>query len=309
MRIMNLQEMIARKSGQLSGIFQACGSHWERARHGGRFLRFAIGDATARVRAHGYEDSYSGPHEVPHGSYLQIVGHLKEFKGHPIAEITAAKILPTPPDRDLRIRLYTVLDELTQPHLQRFVQAVLQDPAVAVPFFQVYASCRHHHSYPSGLLKHSLECAEIVKGITVIEPGSRDIGVVAALLHDIGKIWAHDTRGRLTAAGRLLKHDQVTLEILAGAMAELAQVDPALANFLRYLWGWVGTRPPRPAPAHVLAEAILAADHISAHLSVEKKVFSTLPQHWQHGEYMGRWYYRGPYKGGAPFSGKESVPH
>lgn len=289
---MSISELIGKGAGALSGLFKAHESNWVRASNGRRFLRFSLYDDTGKIRAHGWDGAYRGPEDVPHASILQVSGYLRYFLDRPIAEIVRAQILPSPEDRVLQDRLYRILTGISTPALRQFAEAVLMTPEIADSFYRVPASSRHHHSYPGGLLDHSLECAEHLKGSPGFAAAILDIGVVAALLHDIGKIRTHDACGKLTKVGRLVEHDKLTLEILAHPLTELERRDSEMANFLRSLWGWLASGPNRRAPNHAIAEVVLQADHVSAHRGAEELAFAGAPGYWRHAEYKGRRYYR-----------------
>ncbi len=69
------------------------------------------------------------------------------------------------------------------------------------------AAKRYHQAYRHGLLEHSLSVAQSVSALSATFPGiDRDVAVVGALLHDIGKLEAYATDAEgidLTDAGRL----------------------------------------------------------------------------------------------------------
>lgn len=275
-----------------SGVFQAYESRWERAANGTLFLRFAIVGASGKVRAHGWEGSYHGPMEIPKGAFLLVSGRLTDFEGHLIANIHTAEFLTVPLDQELKNRLFQVVNGISNVPLRNFVQSVFLTQDIARPFFSAPASCSQHHSFPRGLLVHSLECAEFVQCVAGFTPEEKEIGVVSALLHDVGKIWTNDPRGFLTPTGRLVGHDYLTNEILARPLAELTLSSPEIANFLRHLWGWLGTRCPRPPAQHPLAEVLATADHVSAHRCNESLAFRELRPNRQHAQFQGRRYFR-----------------
>jgi 3'-5' exoribonuclease len=59
---------------------------------------------------------------------------------------------------------------------------------------------------------------------------------VAGLLHDIGKTYTNDIKGRPTAAARLYRHDDLALEACAYGLAYLDKVNPDAALTLRHIW-------------------------------------------------------------------------
>lgn len=181
---------------------------------------------------------------------------------------------------DLRARLRICYESLTLLPLRRFLLGVLSNPEIRRPFFTLPASVEHHHSYAGGLLTHSLECAEMVATIPELESMQRDLGIVAALLHDIGKIPLLEVSGKRSKAGFLLHHETLTLEVLAPHLRLLdkAWEDGAIA--LRYLWCPAPLSTPQ-APWMTVQEVVRAADRISASREAERMAFTGLPT-WRH---------------------------
>lgn len=134
------------------------------------------------------------------------------------------------------------------------------------------AAKKIHHAYRGGLLRHSLQVADLALQATYHFPGlSRDLIVTAALLHDIGKLWEMDhnwQQGTYTNAGSMLGHIFLGAERI-GALCRglrfpedlrLALSHAILAHHDELAFG----SPVRP----MLAEAIAIAkcDQISAEL-------------------------------------------
>jgi hypothetical protein len=116
--------------------------------------------------------------------------------------------------------------------------------------------------------------------------------MVAALLHDIGKIRTLRPNLRLTDEGFLLQHDDLTLEVLAPSLRELDASWPTGASDLRYLWSFLKAKRERPIPRITIAEAVLAADRISAGIDNQSRAFASHPGWHRHATVSGRSYTR-----------------
>jgi 3'-5' exoribonuclease len=82
----------------------------------------------------------------------------------------------------------TIAERLSNNAIRGFVESVLADDEIAFPFISVPASRQHHHSIAGGLLQHSLECVIMVSRFIEFPNIELELGIVGALLHDIGKI-------------------------------------------------------------------------------------------------------------------------
>ena len=161
------------------------------------------------------------------------------------------------------------IDLIFQPILNKFIRTLLWDPAISHPFVQAAASWKHHHSYPGGLLRHSLEVADMMASMmqsSRIGDPLYELGLVAALLHDLGKI---HHMGRPFTRG-LLDHQSLTLEKIAPHMHILDEGWPDGATALRHLL--IGYES-RYRSTMLLLTILKSADKISAASEVEKTLF------------------------------------
>ena len=131
------------------------------------------------------------------------------------------------------MRLYHHVESILDPAFKALVEGIFSDTALAWKYLRLPASLNHHHNKNGGLLAHSLEVVDRVLGMWVDATSlERDLLVVAALLHDIGKVRVYRETGGYTDLGQVMHHDDLTLELLAPGLARL---EPALANTLRHL--------------------------------------------------------------------------
>jgi len=170
---------------------------------------------------------------------------------------------------------------LTNSHLKHFVDRVFSNDELALLFIASPASLNHHHNLPGGLLIHSLETAEMVGRMGAEQPDRVELGQVAALFHDIGKVRTMTKTMKRTSMGFVIDHDALTLEILAPALSMLERRWSDGATALRYLWTW--NHQPKPGtPMMVMAEVLRAADRISSGIDVEQQAYDGAP-HWKQG--------------------------
>lgn len=160
--------------------------------------------------------------------------------------------------------LEAFLGQVQNMDLRQFLSDVLSDDGIAFPFVSCPASLSYHHNYPGGLLRHSIECAQMIERYQEFAPEKKELGMVAALFHDIGKTLTMTPQMGLTSLGRAMDHDKLTLEILAPYLHSLDQGWPEGAAELRYLLTWRPGFKDKGFPKTPLANAVLAADRVSA---------------------------------------------
>ena len=126
-------------------------------------------------------------------------------------------------------------DIATQP-LRAFLSNCFALPLVAGHFFEAPASHANHHAFAGGLAAHSIEVGALFKHIAesppALPPEQIEIGLVAALLHDIGKLVPREQQPRDLAP--CMRHEVAGLNLLAPVIDALADSRPELANAIRY---------------------------------------------------------------------------
>lgn len=125
---------------------------------------------------------------------------------------------------------------IQSPLLRSFIDDVLLQPKVGISFLQCPATLRSHHSYVGGLLEHAVEVAWNVSGVHALTDIERDVAVVAALLHAVGKTRTLTAGATKTALGALVEPELLTLEVCADALDNLEYHSSSLANQLRHIW-------------------------------------------------------------------------
>jgi len=132
--------------------------------------------------------------------------------------------------------LIVLVSRVQNPYLRSFIRSVLLQKSVGVRYLQCPASLNYHHNYPGGLLRHSVEIAWDILGVGDLNSHEKDIAVVAALLHDIGKTLTLTSSMRRTEIGKLVDHSQLTLEVCSNELKKLESLAPNVANHLRHAW-------------------------------------------------------------------------
>jgi len=139
---------------------------------------------------------------------------------------------------ELVAELKARVDSLTDPHLSRLLAAFLDDAAFLQRFATAPAAKTMHHVYLGGLLEHSLAVADLADEVSRRYPGiQRDLLVVGALLHDIGKVGelCYERTFDYTDEGKLIGHIVMGVEMVEEKVRQLPDFPRSLATLVKHL--------------------------------------------------------------------------
>lgn len=171
------------------------------------------------------------------GKMQLIVALLKRV---PDAAVNLADFLPesTRSIDEMISELDNLLESLNTPYLRRLMAAFREDE----PFMALYRSAPAakgmHHVYLGGLLEHSLSVASLVdRIIPQYENLNRDLLVVGALLHDVGKVreMAYSRAFDYTDEGKLLGHITIGVEMIHEKIMAFDDFPPDMAMLLKHM--------------------------------------------------------------------------
>lgn len=155
-------------------------------------------------------------------------------------EVDLADYLPvaTRSTDELVAELRSRVDSLTDPHLRGLLEAFLADAAFLQRYATAPAAKAMHHVYLGGLLEHSLAVADLADDVSWRYPGiQRDLLVVGALLHDIGKVdeLCYARSFDYTDEGKLIGHIVMGVEMVEEKVRQLPDFPRSLATLVKHL--------------------------------------------------------------------------
>lgn len=210
-------------------------------------------------------------HQRPGGLLLTRFSQASLVEQTPISYSQKLKGAQLPQTDSLH-QVRSLIEKCPLAPIQDFLLEVFKDRALSTSFFTIPASLNYHHAFPGGLAVHSIETAQsAVSSLLYPTDEERALTLAAALLHDIGKIRTHHSDGYKTTEGRLIQHEQLTLELLAKPLQSLDKTWPDGAIALRYLLTCRSEKIKRPyLPCAI---AINAADRLSSAQSAREMAF------------------------------------
>lgn len=180
-------------------------------------------------------------------------------------------------------RLAQLEQELPKP-LDGFLREVLLDPGITLNFLTCRASVAHHHACVGGLLVHSTEMLDAVrdraKQALPDDEWAPHLAQLGYLFHDLGKLRTVGTTCRPQYA-LAVRHEQLTIELLAPHLRWLELRNAELAAGLRYVFGYLAAPAPARRPAeYEIARIVEVHDEMSAAGFGRRDLRHLLHDHW-----------------------------
>jgi 3'-5' exoribonuclease len=283
MMINHLQTQMISAQGPFSGTFRITSPSFGESRSGYPFVRLRLEDYSGHIYAYSKNENVLRSSELGNYSLSYIEGNVVHQKEQAVVEIRAVapasfvfqdvvRLMPQSlcPCPELLFDLQAALRIITIPALKQFITQVLGNDGIAFPFISCPASLNHHHNYPGGLLKHSLESFAIIEPQRNFSRESYELGLVATLFHDIGKIQTLTPQMTRTSLGTREGHDKLTFEVLGPAFQQLIYCWAEGAKELRYLLRW---KAKSAVPHYNMADLVACSDRISAGLDMKNRSF------------------------------------
>lgn len=195
----------------------------------GPFLRLTFLDRTGSVAGVAWDDVDRLAEVLVEGGYARVSGVVTEYRGEPQLkvvgaepveeEIDPAEYLPRGPveGEESVAGIEALVETIADRPLRALVDAFLDDPAFRRAFAAAPAAKVNHHAYVGGLAEHTRSVMELCAAAADHYPGvDRDLLLVGALFHDIGKIreLAVEPGFPYTVEGNLLGHIAIGFEMV-----------------------------------------------------------------------------------------------
>jgi len=266
----------------IRGNFRTIQSALSRTKSDCPYLRLQLENMNGLLTAYCWSEGLFSDLVVRNFGALYVEGQLRRYAGRQVLDVTfiddsvtsslidVVQLIPQSlcPLPKLLPYLRAAVRQITIVPLSDFVHSVLSDDGITFAYISVPASLNHHHNYPGGLLLHSLECFRMLARHNEFCREEQQLGLVAALFHDVGKILTLTHDMKRTSLGRVIDHDKLTLEVLSPYLRELDRAWTEGAAKLRYLLSW---KLQQRIPRYDIADLITCYDRVSTGIDLKKR--------------------------------------
>ena len=269
----------------------------------GPFWDLTLQDRSGRINAKIWSPQSNDYPELSQEQAVKIQAQVRSFREQPQLVIQHLEILDPeqagldwsefipsslrPPEEML-----AELEELCREGLRyrpwrRLMKSVLSDEQMRQRLLHAPGAKNIHHAYRGGLLEHTLQVIRLCLAVAELYPQlDREILVVAAVLHDLGKAWELDwgVSRDYTDQGRLIGHITLGLDQVMPFVLGVPELDPDLVLHLKHLllshhgeYAFGSPRRPKTQEAFVLH----FMDNLDAKVNSVEQALSGLPPETQ----------------------------
>jgi 3'-5' exoribonuclease len=232
-------------------IFVLAEKSMSHKRDGNPFLNVVLADNSGQIKGVVWDNVAQIASGVNAGDYVRVTAQAGEYRGmlqlvvKSMSTVSAAEVAPEDflpaSNRDTEKmfeRLRALTDTIESPSLRSLMDACWNDADLVQRFKRAPAAKKMHHAYLGGLIQHTLSMALLADKVAGHYSGvDRDLLIVGAVLHDMGKIreLTYDVAIDYTDEGRLLSHIAIGLEIVQAKIQSLAEFPPELAALVKHM--------------------------------------------------------------------------
>lgn len=223
----------------------------KKTKNGDDYLDLTVMDKSGRMPAKIWNNVDAYFRLIRAGEIYRFSGEIKEYKGRKQFTISQLRAISAndkdfnPADCDespafdsaaLLERMFSLLAaNLTTPCLLKLVELFREEYGPALQ--QAYGAQKIHHAFAGGLLQHTHSLLEMVLAIAPHYRLDKELLLIGALFHDIGKTAEFKTRPALetTLEGGLLGHVVISLKIFLKLKDRITDFPEALSARIQHL--------------------------------------------------------------------------
>ena len=234
-----------------SDVFLLSEKHIAHKRDGNPFLNIILADKSGRIKGVVWDNVAQITASANTGDFVRVTANAGEYRGTlqlvvkslesvPADAVAPEDFLPASSRNVDKMyeRLKALTDTITSRSLRSLMDAFWSDDELVRLFKRAPAAKKMHHAYLGGLIEHTLSMALLADKVAGHYSGvDRDLLIVGAVLHDIGKIreLTYELNIDYTDEGRLLSHIAIGLEIVNAKIQSLPGFPAEQAALIKHM--------------------------------------------------------------------------
>lgn len=215
---------------QVDDVFLVQGKNQAMAKNGKPYLTLRLMDKTGAIEGRVWDRVDEISARFQRDDFVRVTGKASVYMGKmqlivqglsrmPESEVEIGDFLPVAARsrQEMLEELNGIVAGLNDPDLQLLMEKFLEDAEFMNDYMRAPAAKAMHHVFLGGLLEHALAVAALAEDVSRRYPAiDRDLLIVGALLHDVGKVveLKYERSFEYTDAGKLLGHINIGVEMV-----------------------------------------------------------------------------------------------
>lgn len=215
------------------------------------YLSLLLGDRTGELDAKMWDNVAEVMDDFNRDDFVKVKGLIQIFHNRPQLTIHKMRRMD---DREIEFgdyfpsskrdseemwkELRGVVAEMRNAHLRGLLEAMLDDPEIAVRYRRAPAAKSIHHAWLGGLIEHVLSLCAMARMAASHYPFvDYDLLIAGVVLHDIGKIYElnYERGFSYSDEGQLLGHIHIALRMVAEKLRGLPDFPPPLRSLVEHM--------------------------------------------------------------------------
>jgi 3'-5' exoribonuclease len=240
-----------RERDQVETLFLVKDKIMAMAKNGKPYMTLRLMDKSGEIEGRVWDNVDELAATFDRDDFVRVRGKASVYLGK--MQLVIAELLRLPDDaveladflpessrdrKEMRRQLEALVASLRDAYLRALMEAFLGDEPLMARYVTAPAAKGMHHVFVGGLLEHSLAVAGLVDAIVPSYPGlNRDLLVVGALLHDVGKVreMTYLRSFDYTDEGKLLGHITIGVEMVHEKVMAIPGFPEELALLIKHM--------------------------------------------------------------------------
>src|SRR5258708_1160941 len=228
----------------ISTFFLVQNKEIRQKKSGDPYLSLPLSDRTGELDAKMWDNVAEVMETFDRDDFVKVKGLIQIFHNRPQLtihkmrrvgdhEVEFADYFPASerdPD-EMLAELRGIVGGMQDARLRGLLEALLDDPEIALRYKTAPAAKQIHHAYLGGLIEHVLSlCRMAALAASHYKTIDLDLLLTGVVLHDIGKIYelSYDRGFGYTTEGQLLGHISIAMRMVSDKLAGMPDFPPRL---------------------------------------------------------------------------------
>jgi 3'-5' exoribonuclease len=215
------------------------------------YLSLLLGDRTGELDAKMWDNVQEVLDAFDRDDFVKVKGLVQIFHNRPQltvhkirrmddSEVDFSDYFPSSKrdPEDMWRELRGIVGAMTNPHLKALLEAMLDDPDIALRYRRAPAAKQIHHAFLGGLIEHVLSLCALARLAAGHYPQvDIDLLLTGVVLHDIGKIYElnYERGFSYSSEGQLLGHIHIGIRMVADKLRQLPDFPAGLRSLVEHM--------------------------------------------------------------------------